>query len=257
MVAPENGPTTTVTRYRALIEYDGTNYSGFQRQRRGFSTIQGELERVLSHLAQQPVSVTGAGRTDSGVHALGQVTSFTIEWRHGAGALQRALNANLPEDIAILSVEETSPSFHPRFDARRRAYVYLVYNGPVRSPLHRTRSWHVGRQLDPGKMNEAAVSLVGQQDFGTFGLPPQGESTIREIFVARWREEAPYLAFDIEANAFLYRMVRSLVGSLVSVGTGAWTVDDFIQALQSCDRNRSAAAAPPQGLYLASITYEN
>lgn len=246
-----------MTRFRALVEYDGTNYCGFQRQRRGFSTIQGELEGVLAQLAQQPVSVTGAGRTDSGVHALGQVISFTIEWRHGADALQRALNANLPEDIAILSVEETSPSFHPRFDARRRAYLYLVYNRPVRSPLHRRRSWHIGRPLDLGKMNEAAASLVGQQDFGTFGLPPQGDSTVREIFAARWRQEAPYLAFDIEANAFLYRMVRSLVGSLVSVGTGAWTVDDFIRALRACDRNRSAAAAPPQGLYLASITYEN
>ena len=129
-----------MTRYRAQVEYDGTNYCGFQRQRDGFSTIQGELERVLANLAQSPVSVTGAGRTDSGVHALGQVVSFTIEWRHGASALQRAVNANLPEDIAVNNLEETADSFHPRFDARRRSYLYRVYNEPVRSPIHRGRS---------------------------------------------------------------------------------------------------------------------
>ena len=110
-----------VTRYSAQVEYDGTNYCGFQRQRSGFSTIQGELERVLTNLAQQPVSITGAGRTDSGVHALGQVISFKIEWRHGAGALQRAMNANMPEDIAVNRLEETADSCHPRSDARRRS----------------------------------------------------------------------------------------------------------------------------------------
>ncbi len=256
MVTPDVGLSAPAKRYRALIEYDGTSYFGFQRQSSGISTVQSELERVLGSLAQQAVSVTGAGRTDSGVHALGQVISFTIEWRHGAGALQKALNANLPEDIAVQSLEETSPSFHPRFDARRRAYMYYVHNAPVRSPLRRQRTWHIGRQLNLGEMNEAAASLVGQKDFATFGLPPQGQSTVREVSTAEWRIEAPTLVFYIEANAFLYRMVRSLVGSLVSVGTGAWSVDDFVRALESCDRNRSAAAAPPQGLYLASINYE-
>ncbi len=250
------GSPSGLTRYRARVEYDGTNYCGFQRQRDGFLTIQGELERVLSHLARRSLSITGAGRTDSGVHAFGQVISFTIEWRHGEGALQRAMNANLPEDIAVRSLEKTDDSFHPRFDARRRAYLYYLYNGAVRSPLHRKHSWHVARQFDLDEMNEAAAALIGQQDFATFGLPPQGVSTVREIFEARWYERAPYLVFHVEANAFLYRMVRSLVGSLVSVGTGAWTTADFLAALQARNRNRSAAAAPPQGLYLASITYE-
>jgi tRNA pseudouridine38-40 synthase len=245
-----------MTRYRAQVEYDGSNYCGFQRQRDEFSTIQGELERVLTDLARQPVTVTGAGRTDSGVHALGQIISFTIEWRHGEDALQRAMNAKLPEDIAILSLEETSDSFHPRFDARRRGYLYRVYNMPVRSPLQRSRSWHVARQLDVQEMNRAASFLVGRNDFATFGLPPQGESTVREVYMASWLREAPFLVFQIEANAFLYRMVRSVVGSLVAVGTGAWTVEEFISAFQERDRNRSAAAAPPQGLYLASIFYE-
>lgn len=246
-----------VIRYRAQVEYDGTNYCGFQRQRTGFATIQGEVERVLTNLAQQPISITGAGRTDSGVHALGQVISFTIEWRHGASALQRAMNANLPEDIAVISLEETADSFHPRYDARRRGYLYRVYNDPVRSPIHRGRSWHISRRLDLEEMNKAAGCLIGQKDFATFGLPPQGENTVREVFTAEWHEEAPFLVFHIEANAFLYRMVRSLVGSLVAVGTGTWTTADFLAALQDKDRNRSAAAAPPQGLYLASIIYED
>ena len=256
MVVPKLGSPSGVTRYRARVEYDGTNFCGFQRQRDGFRTIQGELESVLTNLAHYPVSLTGAGRTDSGVHALGQVISFKIEWRHGAGALQRAMNANLPEDIAVKSLEETADSFHPRFDARRRSYLYRVYNMPVRSPIHRGRSWHIARQLDLIEMNEAVACLIGQKDFATFGLPPQGESTVREVFTAEWHEEAPFLVFHIEANAFLYRMVRSLVGSLVAVGTGAWTAEDFDAALRERNRNRSATAAPPQGLYLASVVYE-
>jgi tRNA pseudouridine38-40 synthase len=245
-----------MTRYRALIEYDGTNYFGFQRQREEFPTIQGELERVLSQLARQPVSITGAGRTDTGVHALGQVVSFTIEWRHGVLALQRALNANLPGDIAAPSVQETFLTFHPRFDARRRSYRYLIYNAPVRSPLRRLHSWHISQPLEMERMNEAAALLLGKHDFMTFGLPPQGENTVRNLYQARWVRQGEFLEFFVEANAFLYRMVRSLVGSLVFVGTQRWQIADFAGAFEARDRNRSAAAAPPQGLYLASITYE-
>ena len=181
-----------MTRYRAEVEYDGANYYGFQRQRVGFSTIQGELERVLTNLAQQPVFLTGAGRTDSGVHALGQVISFTIEWRHSEGALQRAMNANLPEDIVVKSLDETADSFHPRFDARRRGYLYQVYNEPVRSPSLRKRSWHSARRRDLTEMIEAASSLIGQHDIATFRFPPQGDITVREVFNAQWQEERPF-----------------------------------------------------------------
>jgi tRNA pseudouridine38-40 synthase len=245
-----------MTRYRAQLEYDGTDFLGFQRQRAGTRTVQGELEQVLSQLARQPVMVTGAGRTDTGVHALGQVISFTIDWRHDGQALQRALNANLPGDVAVRDVHVTSESFHPRFDAQRRTYHYYVFNAAVRSPLRRRHSWHVNRLVDLAEMNRAAAELAGIHDFATFGLPPQGEQTIREVFAASWYVEDDFFVFSIEANAFLYRMVRSLVGSLVAVGVGAWQVEDFLEAFRACDRNRSAAAAPPQGLYLASISYE-
>ncbi len=243
-------------RYRALVEYDGSDFLGFQRQRAGTRTVQGELERVLGDLARQPVSLTGAGRTDSGVHALGQVISFTIEWRHEAQALQRALNATLPGDVVVRDVEGAEASFHPRFDARRRRYFYYVHSAVTRSPLRRRHSWHVNRAVDLIMMNRAAPALVGTHDFATFGVPPQGEQTIREVFVAEWREQEEFLVFRIEANAFLYRMVRSIVGSLVAVGVGSWSVEEFLDAFQAGDRNRSAPAAPPQGLYLASISYE-
>lgn len=256
MVDPPDGPSIGLKRYLALVEYDGTNYFGYQRQRDDFPTIQGEIELVLSQLAQRPVPITGAGRTDSGVHALGQVISFTIEWRHGLDALQRAMNANLPVDIAIKHLQEVEIDFHPRFDALRRAYCYYIYNAPTRSPLRRRRSWYVRQTLDLQSMNEAAAMLVGVHDFATFGLPPQGESTVREVFQACWKVENEYRVFRIEANAFLFRMVRSLVGSLVNVGLNKWSVADFADVFNAKDRDRSAAAAPPQGLYLAAITYK-
>jgi tRNA pseudouridine38-40 synthase len=244
-------------RYRALVEYDGSAYYGFQRQQDEQPTIQAELEKVLNHLAQRPVPVTGAGRTDSGVHALGQVISFTMEWHHGWEALQRAINANLPVDIAVLKVEEVSSAFHPRFAARRRGYMYHICNTTVRSPLQRLRSWHISQPLDVEKMNQAAKRLLGVHDFATFGQPPHGENTVREVFVANWRRQDKLLIFTIEANAFLYRMVRSVVGSLKLVGDDTWSVEDFVAALQACNRSRAGTVAPPQGLYLVSVTYED
>ena len=243
-------------RYRTLIAYDGAAYYGFQRQCAGQPTIQSELERALAQITREAVAVTGSGRTDSGVHALGQVVSFTARWQHDVAALQRALNANLPQDIVVLQVEEASPTFHPRYDARRRTYAYHIYNAEVRSPLRRLYSWYVSRSLNVDQMQAAAQCLVGTHDFATFGQPPQGENTVREVFQAGWRQCGDLLVFEITANAFLYRMVRSLVGSLKAVGEGAWTVDEFAAALRACDRQRSAAVAPACGLYLVSVTYD-
>lgn len=244
-----------MVRFRALIEYDGTAYYGFQRQRADQLTIQGALEQALGQVVGRPVMVTGAGRTDSGVHATGQVISFAVEWRHDVADLQRALNANLPADIAVLQLDETTATFHPRFDARRRAYAYYIYNAPVRSPLQRWRSWHVRQPLDLEKLNQAASCLVGVHDFATFGQPPQGESTVREVFAAHWERQGAFLLFFVEANAFLYRMVRSLVGSLQVVGNGRCSPEEFEAAFKACDRNRSGPAAPAHGLYLVSVTY--
>lgn len=247
--------------FRAVVAYDGTAYYGFQRQREGQPTIQSELERVLQELVREPVTILAAGRTDRGVHALGQVVSFPLFWQHSEDALLRALNANLPEDIAILqleacgSTERWSATFHPRYDARSREYEYRILNTMVRNPLERCRSWHVKQRLNVGLMNEAAKSLVGIHDFATFGQPPKGTNTVREVFGAYWIQDDDWLAFRIRANAFLQRMVRSIVGSLKVVGTGDWSVDDFVMALKACDRSRSAMVAPAHGLYLVSVEY--
>ncbi|MBK7894343.1 MAG: tRNA pseudouridine(38-40) synthase TruA [Candidatus Promineifilaceae bacterium] len=243
--------------YAALIAYDGTEYHGFQRQVETQPTVQSTLEVVLSRLSRQPVTVLGSGRTDSGVHAVGQVISFSLAWRHSSEDLQKALNANLPEDIAILQLKQVPSSFHPRYDAQRRAYVYTVYDGPVRHPLKRRFSWHVYKPLDEEKMNRAAKSLLGTHNFATFGQPPQGNNFVRELFVAEWLRSENDLTFRIEANAFLYRMVRSIVGSLKLVGDGTWTIEEFVRAFQAENRQACGTVAPPQGLCLVSITYKN
>ena len=219
-------------------------------------------------MAKVPVTVTAAGRTDSGVHARGQVIAFEMGWRHATATLRRAINATLPEAIVLRTLEPAAPDFHPRYDARRRAYEYYLYNAPVRSPLCRHHSWHVRVPLDLESMNRAAAHLVGVHDFATFGTPPQGDSTVRELFHAGWQrlpatdgplglddEVGAMLVFHIEANAFLYRMVRSIVGSLHAVGAGAWSVERFLEAFQSQDRTQSATTAPPQGLYLVNVRY--
>lgn len=251
-------PMTARRCYRATIEYDGTAYRGFQRQRVGQPSIQAELEKALSSITATPGHVLGAGRTDTGVHALGQVVSFTIDWpdRHGTAALMRALNANLPEDIAVLDLQVAPEAFHPRYDARRRTYEYRILNTDVRHPLQRSRAWQVSRVLDVARMNDAAAMLVGIHDFATFGRPPVGENSVREVYEARWRREGEWVSLTISANAFLQRMVRSLVGSMKEVGTGNWALQEFSEAFAARDRRRSATAAPPQGLYLVAVEYD-
>ena len=246
-------------RFRALIAYDGTHYFGFQRQRVGQVTIQSTLEDALSALADAPVTITGAGRTDSGVHALGQVISFDLAWRHGEEALRRALNVNLPADIVVKQVEITPPDFHPRGDARRRAYRYQIFNHPVRSPIHHRYSWHVSQPLDVSRMNAAAAILLGSHDFATFGLPPQGTNTVREIYRSQWDTKPTQYGimheYRIEATAFLQHMVRRIVSSLIAVGQGTLTIAQFSGALTSGEMLDGVTLAPPHGLVLEAVRY--
>jgi len=241
-------------RVRATVAYDGTDYHGFQRQV-DVPTVQGALEGALLDVSGQETRVIGAGRTDAGVHAIGQVIAFDTNWRHPIGDLQRALNAVLPSDVAVRDVEVTEDGFHPRFDARRRSYRYTVYNARVRCPIVRRYSHHVAQPLDLEAMEEAARLLVGERDFATFGQPPQGTSTVRRVLDAHWEVEGPQLDFYIEANAFLYRMVRSIVGTLFSVGRGWMSVGAFQEALDSCERHRAGTTAPACGLCMLKVTY--
>jgi tRNA pseudouridine38-40 synthase len=241
-------------RMRATVAYDGTDYGGFQRQANAPS-VQAELEAAVARVTQEEGSVLAAGRTDAGVHAVGQVIAFDTGWSHGVGNLQRALNAALPPDIAIREVCEVPSRFHPRYDARSRRYRYTLNNTPVRCPLSRRYSVHVSRLLDVAAMQRTALSLVGEHDFATFGRPPQGHNTVRRVVDAEWSGEPACLTFDIEANAFLYRMVRSVVGTLLLVGQGQMQVEEFVAVMEACDRSMAGPTALPHGLCLMEVKY--
>lgn len=244
-----------VRRFRATVEYDGTDFSGFQRQAQGERTVQQVLESAVQTITGRTATVIGAGRTDTGVHARGQVIAFDADWQHGEPALERALNANLPVDVAVRQVSEADPRFHPRFDARRRTYEYVINNRIERSPLLWRTSWHVHCPLDVMAMNQASALLVGEHDFATFGQPPVGNNSVRFVYAAEWRREVELLLFRIEANAFLYRMVRSLVGALCLVGQGRWSVSEFDRVFSAAERSLAGPLAPPQGLCLLSVSY--
>jgi tRNA pseudouridine38-40 synthase len=244
-------------RYQAIVEYDGTEFLGFQRQAQGLlRTVQGEIEEALQSLSWTGRSILSAGRTDTGVHALGQVIAFDLDWAHGKAALGRALNANLPADISVRAVAESQPGFHPRFDAHGRRYRYTIYNAPARSALRARFAWHVAARLDVAAMQAAGAALIGRNDFATFGTDPDdGDNTVRTVSQAAWSAAGDELTFDIQADAFLYRMVRSLVGALKRVGTGDVAVSAFEDLLQARDRSVCPALAPPQGLCLMEVLY--
>ena len=247
--APQSG------RYlRATVAYDGTDMAGFQVQA-GQRTVQQVLEDALATIAQEAIRVIGAGRTDSGVHALGQVVAFGTYWRHSLGDLTRAWNAVLPMDVAVLSVQEAEGGFHPRFDARSRWYRYSVWNHAVRNPLVRRTAIWVCETLDLEPMAEAASLLIGEHDFATFGSPPQGTNTVRQVLRANWTREGSMLYLDVEANAFLYRMARSIVGTVLQVGTGTLSVAQFGALFRAADRNLAGPTAPANGLCLMAVHY--
>jgi tRNA pseudouridine38-40 synthase len=246
-------------RYRATVSYDGTAYQGFQRQAGDVPTIQRSLEEAVEAVTGQTVRVTGAGRTDTGVHAAGQVIAFDVEWRHEDADLLRALNVVLPGDIALQDIRQ-HPGFHPRFDAVTRVYKYHIVQSPHRQPLLRYRAWHIWSDLDQNAMASASMLILGEHDFAAFGKPPKGDNTVRLVMESHWmRRRAPYgwdWTYTIEANAFLQHMVRRLVGVLVEVGRGRLTQADFEALFRSAQVIGSIALAPPQGLVLENITYD-
>ncbi len=242
-------------RIKAVIAYDGTDYHGFQRQSPDREpSVQGTLEKALSKI-EQPGVVIGAGRTDAGVHASGQVIAFDVNWRHGWDDLHRALNAVLPDSIAVLELEQAADTFHPRYDAVSREYRYTIHHAAVRDPLAIRYTLHVPFALNVAAMQRAIVTLIGEHDFAAFGQPPIGESTIRTIYHAEVIAHGPRVAIELQANSFLYRMVRRIVGTLIAVGRGERRGADFAAILESTDPNRAGPAVPPNGLCLTKINY--
>jgi tRNA pseudouridine38-40 synthase len=241
-------------RVKATVAYDGTDYVGFQRQATG-PTIQAALESALERVTQARTRIVAAGRTDAGVHAEGQVIAFSTGWRHPLSDLQRALNAMLPEDIAVRDVAQVAEDFHPRYDALSRRYRYTVYNAAVRCPLARQASLHVAESLDLRALQSVTPVLVGEHDFAAFGRPTHGQVTVRRVIEAIWIAELPWVRFEIEANAFLFRMVRSIVGTLIQIGQGRLQPEELAAILVSRDRSRAGTTAPAHGLCLVQVRY--
>jgi len=252
-------------RYRAVVAYDGTDYVGFQIQPNG-PTIEGTLETALKQVSGgQQIGVIGAGRTDTGVHATGQVIAFDLDWKHDDDDLLRAVNATLPIDIALQRLERTTSDFHPRYDATSRTYQYFVHEAQVRQPIMARTTWWVKpprhTRLDLDSMNWAAAKLLGSHDFASFGSPPQGENSVRVVYQSEWVIEVPtqgtrLLSYCIEANAFLYHMVRTIVGALVEIGLHRMSTEAFIDAFQAKERGRFGKLAPPHGLTLIDVSYD-
>jgi len=250
-------PEAARRNIRLLLEYDGTDFSGWQVQP-GRRTVQGVLEDKLSQLLEEDISLIGSGRTDAGVHACGQVANARTTTRHALTTIQRALNALLPEDISVRQAWEAPVDFHARFSAIRRDYRYLLLLEPWRSPRWRRYAVHVPEALDLAAMDEAARGLIGVHDFAAFGSTTDGP-TIRECFLATCRESRRdglrFAVIDLAASGFLRHMVRTIVGTLLLVGRGALAPEAIAVILASRDRAQAGPTAPPHGLYLMSVTY--
>jgi len=234
------------------VAYDGTEYAGFQVQPNA-PTVQGELERVLAEICGEPVRITGAGRTDAGVHATGQVIDFRTASALDGSTMERGVNALLPEDIAVSRLEPAGETFHSRFSATGRTYEYRIRNAPTRDPLERRREQWLPATLDRAAMREASARLVGRHDFAAFAAGVAGARTVKR---ATWSEEGEILRFEIEADAFLRGMVRAIVGTLLWVGRGKTSVDRFAEVLRSGDRAQAGPSAPAQGLCLIRVDYD-
>jgi len=233
------------------VAYDGTAYSGFQIQPNA-PTVQGELERVLAVMCAEPVRITGAGRTDAGVHATGQVIDLRTTSGLGPQELERGVNALLPEDIAISDLEPAEESFHARFSATGRTYEYRIRNAAVREPLWTRREHWYPLELDIGAMRAAAAHLLGRHDFAAFAA---GESGQRTVTRAEWTAEGSVLHFSIESDAFLRGMVRGIVGTLLWAGRGRVTPERVAAILDSRDRGLAGPSAPAKGLCLVAVRY--
>lgn len=244
--------------YKLTVAYDGSGFVGWQRQASGVS-IQGLLEDALSGLDGRPVSVTGAGRTDAGVHARGQVASVAIDREIEPAALVRATNVRLPASVRVIDAVEVPAGFHARFQARVKIYRYRIWNADVMSPFERMHAWHVAAPpLDAAAMAEAAAHLGGCHDFAAFQAAGGDTSTtVRTIVSSRLdAADGPLVAYDVSADGFLRHMVRNIVGTLVEVGRGRRSAAWMGEVLASRDRASAGPTAPPEGLFLMAVSYD-
>ena len=243
-------------RYRLTIEYDGSGYNGFQAQA-GQPTVQGAIEAAIKAFSGQDVRIAAAGRTDTGVHATGQVISFDLDKAWPERTVMNALNAHLvEEEVAVLDCAGVDPDWHARFSATGRRYLYRILNRPGRPALDLGRVWHVKKPLDAAAMHEAAQVLLGLHDFTTFrDVNCQSKSPEKTLDVASVSRAGEEVHLVFEARSFLHRQVRSMTGTLVEVGLGRWSARDVADALAARDRTACGPVAPSEGLYLTGVSY--
>jgi tRNA pseudouridine38-40 synthase len=240
---------------KLTIAYDGTRFVGWQRQSEGES-VQGLLEDALAKFEGAPVTVHGAGRTDAGVHALAQVASARVTCRHDVATLTRALNAHLPEDVRVVSVEEVAADFHARFSARRKTYRYRIRNTPTADPFDRHFVWHIPEPLDLAAMKEAAAAVVGTHDFAAFqSAGGDSNGTVRTVSRSEIGDTAGLVTYEIAGDGFLRHMVRALTGTLVDIGRGWRSPASMAPLLRGSSRSDAGPTAPPQGLFLVRVDY--
>jgi tRNA pseudouridine38-40 synthase len=241
---------------KLTLAYDGTRFVGWQRQAAGAS-IQGLLEDALARFEGAPVTVHGAGRTDAGVHALGQVASVRVTCGHDTATLTRALNAQLPQEVRVLSVEEADADFHARFSARAKTYRYMIRNAPIAMPFERAYVWHLPEGLNREAMQEAAALVVGTHDFAAFqSVGTETPGSVRTVLRSQIQEVEPtLLAYEVTGEGFLRHMVRALAGTLVEIGRGWRDVASMRDLLAAGRRADAGATAPPHGLFLVAVDY--
>lgn len=242
-------------RIRLIIEYDGTNYVGWQTQPNGIA-VQALIEAALEKVTGETIVLHGSGRTDSGVHARAQVAHFDTGVRMAADKFSYALNTFLPRDIRVLWSEETTADFHARFNAKDKQYRYTVQLGPHARAFTRNTALHLHHEPNLAAMQKAAADVVGEHDFRAFmSAGVTMENTVRTVYRSAWTQEGRLLHYDVAGNGFLYNMVRILVGTMLEIGSGKRDADAIVRALERCDRSEAGATAPAHGLTLYRVRY--
>ncbi len=244
--------------WKVTLSYKGTDFCGWQKQPVGTS-VQSIVEASLEQICQAPTRVVGSGRTDAGVHALGQVIHFRTAKRYEERKLLYSMNSLLPSSIRAIDVTEASPEFHAQKKALRKTYCYYLFLGSHPLPFIKDYSWHYRGSLDMASMQHAANLFIGTHNFRSFSnQADQGscaKNPVRTIYQAQWEEQGPLLKFSITGSGFLYKMVRNIVGSLVSVGRGKTSIEELQSILDAKERSAAPACAPPQGLFLQQVDY--
>jgi len=247
---------------KLTIEYDGTHFNGWQVQGTGRRTVQGQIEKALLAIFKKKIKLMGSGRTDSGVHALAQVAHFRTETRMTPHQILKALNANLPDDISIRDVQRVGPKFHAQYSAERKTYRYTILNRQGRCAIQRNFCYHFSQTLNLRAMRQAAKVLVGRKDFRAFMATnpdlkrrDDDKNTVRTVYTLEIRKKGDFITINIEANGFLYKMVRNIVGTLLKVGTGKLPPGSLSKILGAKDRNLAGVTAPAKGLCLLKVEY--